>query len=349
MAWPIKDTITKGVVELLRVNMELQKGEKLLVMTDIPRESDWQTETGAKLMEMCERNLLARMIADIAAERYPDCMVSFFAFPCTGGHGVEVGRTVASKMLEADVLLAVNNYSLSHTNARMEATKAGVRVASMPGFEAKMLEPGGPMAADYVQISVDCNAFARIITEAKEARVVTDYGTDLRFSLEGRPGNVDDGLFASGPGKWGNLPAGEVYAVPLEGTGSGKLVVPAGWFEGLSEEIEFYLENGEVNRIQGGGSVGDRMRTMLDLGSNDAVHKARRNLAELGVGTNPNAANPENTLESEKIKGTVHIAFGDNLHMGGRVESDFHDDFVQPKPTLFLDGKVVIREGKWKI
>ena len=160
---------------------------------------------------------------------------------------------------------------------------------------------------------------------------------------------MDDGLYGTKPGIWGNLPAGEAFAVPLEGTGEGQLVAAAGWFPNLSEDMIFRLEKGEVVEIQGGGTVGDKFRRLLDLGSEDPICVARRNLAELGIGTNPNARKPDNVLEAEKIKGTVHIAIGDNIHMGGHVEADLHEDFVQPEADLILDGKPVIAGGEWRI
>jgi leucyl aminopeptidase (aminopeptidase T) len=79
------------------------------------------------------------------------------------------------------------------------------------------------------------------------------------------------------------------------------------------------------------------------------IYKARRNLAELGIGTNPSARRPDNILEAEKIEGTVHIAIGDNIHMGGQAESDLHTDFVQPQPDLYLDGQAVILSEEWQI
>ncbi len=54
-------------------------------------------------------------------------------------------------------------------------------------------------------------------------------------------------------------------------------------------------------------------------------------------------------LEAEKIKGTVHLAIGDNSHMGGTVTSDLHQDFVIPKPDLRLDENLVIEGGEWRI
>jgi len=51
-------------------------------------------------------------------------------------------------------------------------------------------------------------------------------------------------------------------------------------------------------------------------------------------------------LEAEKIRGTVHLAIGDNAHMGGTVTADLHEDFVLPHPDLYLDGEIVMRGGQ---
>jgi hypothetical protein len=37
----------------------------------------------------------------------------------------------------------------------------------------------------------------------------------------------------------------------------------------------------------------------------------------------------------------VHVAIGDNIHMGGINESDIHEDFVLPEVTLYLDDKAI--------
>jgi len=349
MSWPQKEAITQGVLDMLRVNMGLKAGERLLVVTDVPRIHDWQTKSQAKLEDMLERAVLARLVADIAAHHFPACSTKFLPFPATGMHGAEPDEATAAGMQDTDVVIALTTYSLSHTNARQGATQAGVRLASMPSFEAKMLEASGPMAADYQQIAAECRAFADLLTSASEVAVRTPSGTDLRFSLEGRQGHMDDGLYGTAPGVWGNLPAGESYTTPLEGTGEGQLVASAGWHPNLTEDLVFRIEKGEVVELLGGGAVGDEFHELLQLGSDDPVYQARRNLAELGIGTNPNARRPDNVLEAEKIKGTVHIAIGDNIHMGGQVEADLHEDFVQPQPDLFLDGRPVIVGGQWRI
>jgi leucyl aminopeptidase (aminopeptidase T) len=348
MRWPQKDAIADGVVEMLKVNLGLSAGETLVVVSDVPRVAEWQNQRPSRLRSMLTRAMLGRLVAAVAAERFADSEVAFYPFPSAGGHSAEPGAALAERLQAADVAVALTTYSLSHTDAREAATEAGVRLASMPGFETRMLEAGGPLAVDHKEIARHCQVIADRLTAAEHATVRTLYGTDLTFSLKGRRGQVDNGLYGTAPGMWGNLPAGETYAVPLEGTGQGRLVVPAGWYPELEADMTFTFEAGEVVELAGGGAVGDEFRDMLQLGSDDPAARRRRNLAELGIGTNPNAKRPDNVLEAEKIKGTVHIAIGDNSHMGGTVEADLHEDFVQTQPDLILDGDTVIKKGAWR-
>lgn len=347
--WPEKNEIRDSVLSMLQVNMGLTAGESLLVLTDLPGPLDWLNKPVGELQRMLERAMLARQIVEIAAEHFRENLVSFYPFPATGGDGVELDETTATRMLSADVILGLTTYSLSHTDARSNACQHGARVASMPLFEARMLEPDGPLAVDSAQVSADAHRFAARLTTARQVVVRTPDGTELAFSIEGRPGQVDDGIYAGAPGKWGNLPAGEAYVVPVEGSGQGKLVVRAGWYPMLDKEMIFEVKDGQVVGLNGGGAVGDKFRRLLKTGDDEPVYRARRNLAELGIGCNPNARQPDNVLEAEKIKGTVHIAFGDNLHMGGKVDSDFHEDFVLPEVDMYLDEERVISKGEWQI
>jgi len=349
MSWPDKNTITQSVVDMLNVNMKLKAGEQLLVVSDYPRPEDWHNYSFLRLEGMLERVILARLVAEIAREQFVDTQVWFHPFVATGMSGREPDDETASLMKRADVLLCLTEHSLSQTDSREAATKAKVRVASMPTFDHKMFAPDGSMAVDYQQISADCNKFADLLSAADKVVVQTPYGTDLSFRLSGRFGQVDHGLMSDDPELWGNLPAGEAYVIPLEGTGEGQLVILAGWYPELYEEMVLTFKKGSVVDLQGGGEIGEHFSKLLNLKNNDELFISRRNLAELGIGTNPNARRPDNVLEAEKIKGSVHIAIGDNIHMGGKVESDLHEDFVQPQVDLYLDGAPVILQGKWKV
>jgi leucyl aminopeptidase (aminopeptidase T) len=348
VTWLDRNLIEPSVLNMFHVNMGLRDGEKVLVVTDPPLLSHWRENATEEIAAMAERALLARTVADIAIDNFKGCEVDFFAYPPVAQSGAEPGDEVATRMKAVDVVIAITNRSLSHTDARVQACQAGVRVASMPGFLTRMFYPDGPMAADSEEVARLSRAFAERLTRASAARIHSALGTDLALSLKGRDGLPDHGLFTQ-PGDFGNLPAGEAYIAPVEGSGQGRLVVPAGWWRGLTEDMTLTFENGLVRRIEGGGQVKERLLSLLGLGEGMEPDRARCNLAELGIGTNPLARSVESGLEAEKIKGTIHIAIGDNAHMGGQVSADLHFDMIIPQVDLVLDGEKIIGDGQWLI
>jgi len=76
-------------------------------------------------------------------------------------------------MKSVDIAIAITTYSLTHTEARENACKVGVRVASMPLFLAGMFYEGGSMAADCTKVKKETDSLAKAITGAKEIVVRT--------------------------------------------------------------------------------------------------------------------------------------------------------------------------------
>lgn len=327
----------KSVVNMVRVNMGLKAGDSVLVVNDVPNPSDW-TIPYSRIEDMVGRSLMARKIYDILKGEFEGSRVDYLAFPAVGQHGSEPPADVAERFLDYDILLLVTTYSLSHTASREKASQKGVRIASMPGIEYSMFTVDGPMSVDYSEVSRESSEIAALLSGARVARITTGHGTDITFSLDGRKGDADTGIL-SGKGQWGNLPGGEAFIAPVEGTANGRIVVPKGWYLGLEEDMVLTFREGYVVSLEEGGKVGEEFTRLFAFDNEGLKH--RRNCAELGIGTNPKASKPDNVLEAEKIKGTVHVAVGDSSHMGGHTESDLHEDFVLPGPTLYLDGKPV--------
>lgn len=328
------DELIPAAVNMLRGNMGVINGEKILFLTDVPIPSDWELPF-VYITNMVERALMAKRITEKIRSEFPGCQMDFHAFPQTGQSGTEPPADVTTLMLDYDVVIIMTTHSLSHTNARQKATESGVRIASMPSIEASMFAPDGPMNADYDAIDEDCTIWANRITAGSNVHITTPFGTDLSFSIKNRDGHSDNGMYR-GKGDWGNLPAGESYTAPLEGTAEGKMVVPKGWYPDLIEDMTLMFEKGFVVSVNGGGEVGAEFIKTFDF-ANPAM-KHRRNCAELGIGTNPKASKMDNPLEAEKIKGTIHVAVGDSSHVGGVSESDLHTDFILCNPSLYIDG-----------
>lgn len=251
--------------------------------------------------------------------------------------GIEPPRPVAKAMLGADVVLMPTTHSLSHTEARRRASEAGARIASMPGITEDMMSTGG-MTADYGEVAALTEAVARALEGKKEAHIITPSGTDLRMSIEGRGVLRDTGLYHN-PGDFGNLPAGEACLAPVEGTAEGILVIDR-MGSIVTRPLKVIVRAGRAIRFEGPDA--GKLEALLRSADENAY-----NIAELGIGTNPKARLRGIVLEDEKVLGTVHVALGDNRSFpGGRVASSIHLDGVLLKPTLIVDGQVVMRDGR---
>ena len=74
--------------------------------------------------------------------------------------------------------------------------------------------------------------------------------------------------------------------------------------------------------------------------------KKRRILAEFGIGINHKSKLTGNMLTDEGCRGTVHFGFGSNSTVGGKNSVNFHLDFIMKKPTVLIDNKKIIKDGK---
>jgi leucyl aminopeptidase (aminopeptidase T) len=86
---------------------------------------------------------------------------------------------------------------------------------------------------------------AALLDKADVAEVTTPAGTAMKFGLVDRPGKFMTGDLTQS-GVIDNLPAGEAFIVPLEGTAEGLLVVEAGWLPGLAETMTLVFERFQV-------------------------------------------------------------------------------------------------------
>ncbi len=253
-------------------------------------------------------------------------------FPRTR-HGEEPPPAVAEAMKNADVVVAPTTFSLTHTQARINACKAGARIASMPGITERMMTEGG--------ITADCsgiNDIAIVLNErlknVRRVRVITESGTDIVFDLDGCEWKMDTGMCHES-GCSSNLPAGELYIAPKDANGIFVVDGSMSGFGLLDSPLEFTVRDRYVTGIR--GELAEKMNAMLGR-----VGKKGRNIAEFGIGINPEARLIGNVLEDEKVGGTVHIALGDNSTFGGDVVAGIHLDGIITKPRLFADGEEFI-------
>jgi len=253
--------------------------------------------------------------------------------------GEEPPAPIAQLMAESSVALFPTTKSLSHTQARRIASARGARMASLPGINKEMVVRC--LTADYGNIAALTKRVAEKLSRGSRFRVESELGTSLELERQSRTVRADTGVLTQ-PGDFGNLPAGEAFFAPIEGTANGKII-----FDGsvadlgiLTEPMELQVESG-IARIVSTSAAAGELERYLSAHGPDAY-----NIAELGVGTNDRAIVSGNILEDEKVLGTVHIALGNNAGMGGTVNVPIHLDGLIRKATLYVDGELVLDKGR---
>jgi len=301
--------------------LNVQKNELVLVVTDTELR-----EIGDSLRKAA-RSLQTEVVL---IEMYP-----------RSRNGEEPPESVTQAMIHSDVVIAPTSKSLTHTAARRQACAAGTRVATMPGILKETMMRC--LKADYYAIADRTKRVTELLTEASLARVYTTSGTDITLPLKGIRAIASTGLIHE-PGSFGNLPSGEAYMMPAEGASDGVFIVD-GSMAGIGDlagktPITIKVEKGYATEISGGPEA-EMLREKLGAAGEKAF-----NIAEFGVGTNDAAQIIGNILEDEKVMGTIHIALGNNMSMGGTVDVPIHLDGIIRNPTVELDGTKIMDEGK---
>ncbi|HET8566181.1 MAG TPA: aminopeptidase [Solirubrobacterales bacterium] len=310
--------LDRAVKTVVRRCMGIQPGEDVLVVCNPVTE-----EIGA-LMRIEAQGEGADATLAVISER--------------DSHAAEPPRAVAAAMAAADVVLAPTIQSISHTEARKLASEAGVRVGSLPGVTEEML--GRLMTSDLEEIRRRSWAIVTALNRASEVRITCRHGSDLRIGLEGRMGIVDGGELGN-RGAFGNLPCGEGFIAPVEGTSEGVLVVD-GSVAGVGLlDTPTALTVREGHLVEATGPDGLQLMELLTVHGEDGT-----NVAELGIGTNEEAVLTGNILEDEKLLGTCHVAFGASAAIGGRVQVPVHLDCVVLEPTVEVDGEKILGDGE---
>lgn len=311
-----------GARKLLTVCTHTQPNESVLIVTD------------PELAPLAEP--LAKASAEIGAE--PTICV----MPARATHGQEPPGPVAAALAASDVFFTPVKVSITHTRAVQKAAQAGARGLVMTGFTPDMLVGGG-IDADFAAQAPICRRLAAIFEIGKQVHLTTPAGTDLYLSAAERRGNALTGTVE--PGQFSTVPTIEANFSPVEGSANGIIVadasIPYLGIGLLEEPVRAEVEEGFITHIRGGAQASVLRRNLAEQRDANVY-----NVAELGVGLNPQARLCGLMLEDEGVLGVVHIGIGTNITLGGKVKAKVHYDLLMHGATLLVDGEVVVRDGE---
>jgi len=312
--------LDKASTIAIRDCMGTKEGETILVITD-----ENKREIGVSLHENAKKMGFESLLVEMKSGEI---------------NGEEPPKVIAQLMQKFDIVLCPTSKSLTHTTARINASKKGVRIATLPGITRETMIRG--LSADYKKVAARSVKISHLLNKTKKVHITAPNGTDITLDVSVRNALASKGLIHK-KGEGGNLPTGEAFVAPTEGKTEGVFVVD-GSMAGIGitdkQPIRIEVENGLATKISGGPKARKLIKMLEPFGSKG------RNIAELGIGTNDKAKLCGLLLEDEKVMGTIHIALGNNKSMGGKVDVPIHLDGVVKKPTVAFDNKLIMKDGK---
>lgn len=189
----------------------------------------------------------------------------------------------------------------------------------------------------------------KILKGSRKVEVYSNSGTSLKFSVAGRRWLIDDGVISDEDVERGdvilNLPTGEVFIAPVEDSVNGVFVMDTPrYYKGQKiAGLRLRFENGKLVGFK--AEEGEKFfKELIDINTGD-----KDKFAEFGIGINADAELNAPLILEEKAMGTIHVAIGDNRSFGGNNNSTLHIDLISVNPTVKVEGKSIMIDGKLQV
>ncbi len=222
--------------------------------------------------------------------------------------------------------------------------KLKVRHLHLVGLDEKIWRSG--LKVDYNEVKKITERVYRIVKRARKIEVTNKEGTNITF--EGFYKWVKDSGILIKAG-FNNLPAGEVFTCPKKVNGTFVARVIGDYFikyGKLREKVILEIKNSKLEKI----SCEDK-KLERELKNYLVGKKCYKRVGEIGIGTNIFLKRViGNLLQDEKLP-TCHIALGDPYkeETGANYSCDKHIDFITLKATIKVNGKLLMKNGKYVI
>lgn len=348
---------------LLTTTLNPKKGEKICILIDLKNPKDVinleflkndKLAVQKKAYDIFYQGLHKGLMKELGIEA-----CDLFAYETTGGSNLELPKTVLSPegkklSLENDIyrnyeiILFITNFSAT-APATAAAKQYDFRGATMHGMNDIILSSG--LAVDYNKVSKEAEKLRQGMTNSDSADIdfeVENQSYHLHIDLGRQNAQKSHGICHEAP-DIANLPAGEVYFVPMDASG----YFPIKFEEDRKTIGLMHVNNCRVDKItliKGNQKLIDARQHLLKSDPATGI------LGELGFGTQVLPYSGSD-IQDEKIFGTFHLATGRNDHLNGNITKErfkylrnaSHDDILfssTKTPEIKVKKVVLNRHGK---
>ena len=199
-------------------------------------------------------------------------------------------------------------------------------------------------SVDYVKLARVGRALRERLRNAQHFTVTGPGQTDISFDVSGRKWYLSDGVVdqedMENEDLDDGLPAGTVFAAPLEDSAEGRVAFNAGTpiMGRLAKGLKWRFENGKLVSFGGDPSTA-ALKKMWESGTGD-----KDRIGYFGIGFNPKAE--AGYTVNNVAYGAVSIGVGGNEFVRGKNRPGFFflDSIVGA--TVKADGKTILQKGK---
>ncbi len=337
------EKVVRKFAQFMKYSQKLKPGDSYLIVN---RNSDVLAEAAQKAAQICKlRAKTFELTANKPYTHFPKQLLSLLHTQTP-----RAGISLFDYTLKPE-------WNLGEVGARIEFLHQTIEQVPIgwghsPGITLDMAI-NGPLQCNYEMISQEADLMLKKLANLKKINITSARGTDIEISVPKLvkfdtdctivPPNV-----YGYPGKFGNLPVGEVWSergeiievanretgkqekqnYPVKQIANGTLVcdVTTGGYEGRidpEKPILAQFKNGVLIEIH---SEDPALKCVIeDINRAEKVYGLPTVLEEVGIGLNDKARITGNMLEDEKLRGTCHLAPG-NVRC--------HVDLLVEKPSI---------------
>ncbi|MFV0338910.1 MAG: hypothetical protein ACK5LK_11800 [Chthoniobacterales bacterium] len=351
--------------KLLTTTFAPKAGQKICILIDLENPEEIKDFTFlASPAYSIQKNGIEHFYKPLHASIMKDMGLiggEIFAYKATGGSNLDLPDSAFSpdgKQISLskdvypnyDLILCISTDSATAPLTAF-AKQYGFRGATLHGLNDVILSSG--LAVDYREVSAEAEKLRLGVTKADWVEIdfdCLDNSYTLRLELGKQEAQKSHGLCLGDEPDVANLPAGEVYFVPVGASGQFPMHYSDGSI-GLMKVADGRIKNATL--LRGNQNTVDAHNAKL------ASDPVTGELGELGLGTQVLPVSGRD-IQDEKIRGTVHVATGRSDHLGGDLTPDkftkashaTHDDILfAPHKTPETDVRQVrmFRDGKIEI
>lgn len=331
------DLVQKGALNVLKNGFRLKEGETFVIVCDHSNSffSDALSEAAIKL----GAKPTVFMLEDFGKRPFkcPEKIMEAV-------RRADAGTLCATERLGEVELLRPPLYNCGRGHP--------VRFATMTGISKKAIEVG--LNCDFKKLALFTEKIFGLVKDSKEVRIVTDKGTDLTITVGKYKWVCCNGKLKPDV-KDDNFPDGEVFTAPEDV--NGKIVVDGDLGDIYDAKYGIITKTPLTICIkdcyaQKEGFHCDNKGLEKDIFAYLFTgHKYSSRVGETAFGTNLQIKKIIGNLLLDEKFPSFHIAFGDCYpnDTGCPYSCPKHIDMVILKPDIYVDGRQIMKKGKYLI